>query len=130
MTSAFGRHDPSGWTGSILHVDLSDGAVTRLDTLAYAGDYLGGRGIATRLYWEMVPPDTGALAPDNPLIFMTGPLGATGAQGASRFVAAGKSPMTLPEGFCCGNLGGYFGPYLKRAGFDGLVITGCADRPV
>lgn len=130
MTSAFGRHAPSGWTGSILHVNLSDAAITRLDTLAYTDNYLGGRGIATRLYWEMVLPDTGALAPDNPLIFMTGPLGATGAQGASRFVAAGKSPMTLPEGFCCGNLGGYFGPYLKRAGFDGMVITGKADRPV
>ncbi|MFO7990443.1 MAG: aldehyde ferredoxin oxidoreductase N-terminal domain-containing protein, partial [Desulfotignum sp.] len=99
-------------------------------TPAYSDNYLGGRGIATRLYWEMVAPDIDALAPDNHLIFMTGPLGATGAQGASRFVAAGKSPMTLPEGFCCGNLGGYFGPYLKRAGFDGLVITGRADRPV
>jgi aldehyde:ferredoxin oxidoreductase len=119
-----------GWTGTILHVNLSDGAVTRLATPAYSDKYLGGRGIATRLYWEMVSPDTDALAPDNHLIFMTGPLGATGAQGASRFVAAGKSPMTLPEGFCCGNLGGYFGPYLKRAGFDGLVITGQADRPV
>jgi aldehyde:ferredoxin oxidoreductase len=119
-----------GWTGTIVHVNLSDAAVTRLDTPAYSDNYLGGRGIATRLYWEMVAPDIDALAPDNHLIFMTGPLGATGAQGASRFVAAGKSPMTLPEGFCCGNLGGYFGPYLKRAGFDGLVITGRADRPV
>ena len=119
-----------GWTGTIVHVNLSDAAVTRLDTRAYSDKYLGGRGIATRLYWEMVAPEIDALAPDNHLIFMTGPLGASGAQGASRFVAAGKSPMTLPEGFCCGNLGGYFGPYLKRAGFDGLVITGRADRPV
>ncbi|MEX1300246.1 MAG: aldehyde ferredoxin oxidoreductase N-terminal domain-containing protein [Desulfotignum sp.] len=119
-----------GWTGSILHVDLSDCVIRRLDTRAYSNKYLGGRGIATRLYWEMVRSDTDALAPGNHLIFMTGPLAATGAQGASRFVVAGKSPMTLPEGFCCGNLGGYFGPYLKRTGFDGLVITGRSERPV
>ncbi len=119
-----------GWTGKILHVNLSDGAITHLNTLDHTDQYLGGRGMATRLYRDMVAPDTGALAPENHLIFMTGPLGATGAQGASRFVVVGKSPLTLPEGFCYGNLGGYFGPYLKRAGFDGLVITGRADRPV
>ncbi|MCF8113166.1 MAG: hypothetical protein K9K21_04845 [Desulfotignum sp.] len=130
MTSDIPAQPIFGWTGSILHVDLSDSAVTRLDSLTYADKYLGGRGIATRLYWEMVKPEARALAPDNHLIFMTGPLGATGAQGASRFVVAGKSPMVLPEGFCYGNLGGYFGPCLKRAGFDGLVITGRAHRPV
>jgi aldehyde:ferredoxin oxidoreductase len=53
---------------------------------------------------------------------MSGFLVATGAQGASRFVVAGKSPMLLPEGFCYGNLGGFFGSYLKRAGYDGIVI--------
>ena len=92
--------------------------------------YLGGRGIATRLYWEMVQPATGALDPENHLIFMTGPLGATGVQGASRFIVAGKSPMTLPEGFCYGNLGEFFGPYLKRAGYDGIVITGKSETPM
>ncbi|MDT8379993.1 MAG: aldehyde ferredoxin oxidoreductase N-terminal domain-containing protein [Desulfotignum sp.] len=130
MTSVIKRHEFFGWTGSILHVNLSDFAVTRLDTPAYSDKYLGGRGMATWLYRDMVPADTDALGPGNPLIFMTGPLGATGAQGASRFVVAGKSPMTLPEGFCYGNLGGFFGPGLKRAGFDGLVITGRANRPV
>ncbi|MCF8093446.1 MAG: hypothetical protein K9K40_13435, partial [Desulfotignum sp.] len=84
MTSDIPAQPIFGWTGSILHVDLSDSAVTRLDSLTYADKYLGGRGIATRLYWEMVKPEARALAPDNHLIFMTGPLGATGAQGASR----------------------------------------------
>lgn len=130
MTSVIKQHEFFGWTGSILHVNLSDFTVTRLNTPAYSNKYLGGRGMATRLYRDMVPADTDALGPGNPLIFMTGPLGGTGAQGASRFVVAGKSPMTLPEGFCYGNLGGFFGPGLKRAGFDGLVITGRATRPV
>ncbi|MGQ9656154.1 MAG: aldehyde ferredoxin oxidoreductase N-terminal domain-containing protein, partial [Thermodesulfobacteriota bacterium] len=118
-----------GWSGKILKVDLSDGKIAHLDTMAYADRFLGGRGIATRLYWEGVSPDTGALEPGNRLIFMTGPLVATGVQGASRFEVVGKSPMTLPEGFCYGNLGGFFGPALKRAGYDGIVVEGRAGSP-
>jgi aldehyde:ferredoxin oxidoreductase len=120
----------NGWCGRILEVDLSSRRFSERETRAYAADYLGGRGIATRIYWESAEARAGAFDPANLLIFMTGPLGATGAQGASRFVVAGKSPMRRPEGFCCGNLGGYFGPHLKRAGFDGLVISGASDAPV
>ncbi len=61
---------------------------------------------------------------------MTGPLTATGAQGASRFEVVGESPMLMPEGFCYGNMGGYWGPALKRAGFGGLMVSGKANRPV
>ncbi len=120
----------NGWCGRILKVDLSSETITELDTQPYAKQFLGGRGIATRLYWENVPADTGAFDPENHLIFMTGPLTATGAQGASRFEIVGKSPMLLPEGFCYGNMGGYWGPALKRAGFDGLMVSGKANRPV
>lgn len=119
-----------GWCGSILKVDLSTRSISKLDTMAYSNLFLGGRGIASRLYWELNKPETSAFDPENHLIFMTGPLGATGAQGASRFIVMGKSPMMYPEGFCYGNLGGFFGPYLKRAGFDGLVVTGQSDHPV
>ncbi|MCB2167665.1 MAG: hypothetical protein KQI78_08390 [Deltaproteobacteria bacterium] len=120
----------NGWCGRILDVDLSNRRLSERETRVYAADYMGGRGIATRLYWESANSGASAFDPSNLLIFMTGPLGATGAQGASRFVVAGKSPMRRPEGFCCGNLGGYFGPHLKRAGFDGVVISGAADTPV
>ena len=119
-----------GWSGKILEVDLTRRQMTERETWSYAERFIGGRGVATRLYWEFVDPGVGAFDPENRLIFMTGPLGATGAQGASRFVVAGKSPMRRPEGFCCGNLGGYFGPHLKRAGFDGIVVSGAADTPV
>lgn len=119
-----------GWSGRILVVDLSSRRLSALETGPYAEGYMGGRGIATRLYWESVGAGVGSFDAENHLIFMTGPLGATGAQGASRFVVAGKSPMRRPEGFCCGNLGGFFGPHLKRAGFDGVVISGAAQRPV
>ena len=122
--------DIYGWCGKILNVDLSNSRVTERDTMDYADRYLGGRGIATRIYWEEVGPDVGAFDPENRLILMSGPLGGTGVQGASRFEAVGKSPMLMPEGFCYGNLGGFFGPYLKRAGYDGIVISGRSEKPV
>jgi aldehyde:ferredoxin oxidoreductase len=122
--------DTNGWCGKILFADLSSGRMEERETSAYARLYLGGRGVATRIYWETVDAGVTAFDPGNHLIFMTGPVEATGAQGAARFVVAGKSPMRKPEGFCYGNLGGYFGPHLKRAGFDGVVIHGASDRPV
>jgi aldehyde:ferredoxin oxidoreductase len=119
-----------GWCGKILTIDLSELRISELETMDYADRFLGGRGIATRIYWEEVGPDVRAFDPENRLIFMTGPLGATGAQGASRFEVVGKSPMLLPEGFCYGNLGGFFGPSLKKAGYDGVVISGRSPKPV
>jgi aldehyde:ferredoxin oxidoreductase len=122
--------DIFGWCGKILNIDLSNSRVTERNTMDYAERFLGGRGIATRIYWEEVGPNVGAFDPENRLILMSGPLGGTGVQGASRFEAVGKSPMLMPEGFCYGNLGGFFGPYLKRAGFDGIVISGRSEKPV
>jgi len=119
-----------GWCGQILKVDLSTGRTSTMDTMPYADRFLGGRGIATRIYWEEVPPGIGAFHPENRLIFMTGPLVATGIQGAARCIVVGKSPMLVPEGFCYGNIGSFLGPYLKRAGYDGLIIHGRAKRPV
>jgi len=72
------------WCGKILKTDLSTHGISEMETMAYAGRFLGGRGIATRIYWEEVEPEVCAYDPRNCLIFMTGPLGATGAQGASR----------------------------------------------
>jgi aldehyde:ferredoxin oxidoreductase len=119
-----------GWMGKILHVDLTSSEISTLPTQPYAGKYLGGRGIASRLYRETVKPETGAFEPANHLIFITGPLVATGAQGATRMAVAGKSPMTCPEQYCYGNIGGFFPAELKKAGYDGLVVTGCAPHPV
>ena len=121
--------DIFGWCGKILKVDLTHAETADLDTMEYASRFLGGRGIATRIYWEEVAPDVGALDPDNRLILMSGPLAATGVPGGSRFSVVGKSPMRMPEGFCYGNLGGYFAPALKKAGYDGIVVTGRAKRP-
>lgn len=119
-----------GWMGKLLHVDLTSSQINRSSIQAYSEKYLGGRGIASRIYWETVPPEIRAFDPENYLIFMTGPVVATGTQAATRMSVAGKSPMTLPEGYCYGNIGGFFGAELKKAGFDGVIITGRAPKPV
>ena len=120
----------NGWMGKILSVDLTNSAISTISTEPYAEKYLGGRGIASRLYWEKVPPEVGAFDPANHLIFMTGPLVGTGTQAATRMSVVGKSPMTFPEGYCYGNIGGFFGAELKRSGFDGIIISGRMDSPV
>jgi len=119
-----------GWMGKILQVDLSSSGISEIPTQPYAEKYLGGRGVASRLYQEKVTPEVKAFDPENRLIFMTGPLLATGAQGAARMSVSGKSPMAYPEGYCYGNMGGLFPAELKKAGWDGIVIDGRADKPV
>ena len=119
-----------GWMGKILRINLGSSEIEEIPVQPYAEKYLGGRGIASRLYWERVPPDTRPFDPRNVLIFMTGPLVATGAQASTRLSVVSKSPMALPEGFCYGNLGGFFGPELKKAGYDGIIIEGKAPHPV
>jgi aldehyde:ferredoxin oxidoreductase len=115
--------------GKILHIDLTNAQISEIPTQQYAEKYLGGRGIASRLYWEKVTPAVKAFDPENLLIFMTGPLLATGAQGAARMCVAGKSPMAYPEGYCYGSMGGFFPAELKKAGWDGIVIDGRATKP-
>lgn len=121
----------SGWMGKILRIDLSTGKTSELNTMDYADRFLGGRGIATRIYWDEVAPDIDALSEKNCLIIMTGPLAGTPAPSGSRWIVCSKSPLTYPlEQFSYGNLGGFLAAELKSAGYDGIVITGKAERPV
>jgi len=119
-----------GWAGSIAHIDLTRRSVQRIDTARYSHEYIGGLGIGLRLYWEYARADADAFHPDNPLLFMTGPLAATPAPSASRLLVCGKSPCVFPEHFVSANLGGFFAAELKKAGYDGLMLTGRADSPV
>ena len=119
-----------GYCGRILEVDLSGGRCSDIPTADYAERFVGGRGIACRLYWERVSPETSALDPDNLLVFMTGPLaGFTGLSG-SRWGIYGRSPAMSPERFSYCNLGGSWGAHLKFAGYDGVAVHGRADKPV
>ena len=117
----------NGYAGKILKVDLSSGSITNAQTGDYADLFLGGRGIAARIYWDEVPPKITAADPENRLIFMTGPLCSVPGF-ASRFQVCGKSVATNQFSFC--NMGGSWGAYLKAAGYDGVVVSGKADKPV
>ena len=120
-----------GWTGRILRVDLSSGQITEQETLRYVPDYIGGRGIAVRIGWDEIPPGVGALDPDNVLMFFTGPLTGTTAPFSGRTTVSGLGPQGYPhEWFTRSNMGGHWGPELKYAGFDGVIVKGAADRPV
>jgi len=119
-----------GYAGSIARVDLSTGVVTDIPTEDYAEGYIGGRGMATRIYWEEVGPEVQAFDPENRLIFGTGPCAGFDGLAGARWVVCGKSPGTNPHFFSHSNLGGNWGAELKFAGFDGLVVQGSAERPV
>jgi aldehyde:ferredoxin oxidoreductase len=119
-----------GYTGKILRVDLSSGSTIDTPTMDYAERFLGGRGIAAKIYWDEVSPDVKAFDPENRLIFMTGPLAGLADLAGSRWQIYGKSPTTTPEHFCYSNLGGNWGAYLKFAGYDGIVIREKSDKPV
>jgi aldehyde:ferredoxin oxidoreductase len=116
--------------GKILRVNLSAGTLTVIQTQPYAEKYLGGRGIASGLYWEISGPGIKAFDPANPLIFMTGPLVASSARAANIMAVVGKSPAAFPESYSFGNISGNVAAELKKAGFDGIVVEGKAERPV
>jgi aldehyde:ferredoxin oxidoreductase len=119
-----------GYAGEILKVNLSDGNTTKLSTADYADRFLGGRGIAAKLYWDMVPPETKAFDPANCLIYITGPVAGFSGLAGCRWQICGKSPAGEPEAFSYANLGGKWGSALKYAGYDGLVVQGKSDKPV
>jgi aldehyde:ferredoxin oxidoreductase len=117
-----------GYTGRLLTVDLSTGQVGQLpvsDSLAEA--YLGGRGFIAKLLYDRLPRNIDPLGPQNEIILATGPATGTMIPTASRVAVGVKSPLTGT--ISASYMGGHFGPELKYAGWDGVIITGVADRP-
>lgn len=123
-------HEPYGWTGKIGLIDLGSGRVSLLPTRDWADAFVGGRGIAARLYWDLVSARTDALGPESALMLMAGPLAGTPAPACSRLVMLGTSPLLYPEQCTMASIGGTAAARMKAAGFDGLVISGRAPRPV
>lgn len=119
-----------GYMGRIARVDLSTSKVTHIPTENYTQSFIGGQGLAAKIYWDEVQPGVQALEPDNRLIFATGPCAGVEGLPAARWVVCGKSPATKPHLFSHCNLGGSWGAGLKSAGFDALVVQGKAEKPV
>ena len=118
-----------GFMGKILNVDLSTGQLSD-ETLdeRLCRDFLGGYGIGAKLLYDRMKPGVDALGPDNLLGIFTGPLTGSPSIEGNRFVVVCKSPLTDTWGDA--NCGGTFGPHLKFAGYDGILVSGAAEKPV
>ncbi|MFC1920016.1 aldehyde ferredoxin oxidoreductase family protein [Chloroflexota bacterium] len=117
-----------GYTGKIIHVDLSDRSLVEesLDD-GFNQLFLGGHGVGVRIIFSRQRAKVDPLGPENTIGFLTGPLTGTPALIGSRYTVVAKSPLTGTWGEA--NSGGYFGPYLKFSGYDGVFVTGIAERP-
>jgi aldehyde:ferredoxin oxidoreductase len=113
----------------ILKIDLTTGNIEEYQIPeAWQKDFLGGASLAARILYSSLRKELDPLAADAPLLFITGPLTGTSGPTTGRFVICGKGPATGL--WAESNIGGFWGPELRAAGFDGLWITGRAAEPV
>ena len=118
-----------GVWGKILCVDLTNHTshIENIDENLYE-QYLGGAGLAAKLLYDRTDAQTDPLGPNNPLIAFTGPFTGTKVPSSSRHHIVAMSPLTGIFGET--NVGGSWSVHFKKNGYDGLIVTGCADTPV
>lgn len=120
---------PFGYNGKILHVDLSKRSWTIEEPgVRWYRTYVGGSSMASYYLLKYLRPGTDPLSADNVLVFACSVLTGAPLSGFNRFTVAAKSPLSY--GFGETEAGGFWGPELKFAGFDGIVVRGKADKPV
>ncbi|MGD9821679.1 MAG: aldehyde ferredoxin oxidoreductase family protein [Aminobacteriaceae bacterium] len=118
-----------GYAGTVLWIDLTSGGISRKDLSAETiRPWLGGTGYAARLLFDGVPPGADPLGPENLFILATGPLTDNVVPGGGSLSVCCKSPLT--GGWGEARVGCDFGPELKRAGYDFVVLSGVSDRPL
>lgn len=117
------------YAGKILRLDMSSGKISWEPTSRYSERFMGGDGVAMKIMWDEISPGLHPFDPDNRLIFMTGPLTGTLAPTSGRFEVCTKAPGVDPFMPTRSGIGGYFGPELKFAGYDGLIVQGKAESP-
>ncbi len=119
----------SGITGKLLHVDLTT-RQTRTEEIPepMMRRYLGGGALAAHILLRDLAPGVDPLGPDNVLVFTTSVINGLSLSGSNRYTAAAKSPLT--GGYGESEAGGWWGPELRAAGWDGVVIRGKAEHPV
>ena len=118
-----------GYAGKIARINLTTGGVSSLSTWDYVPEYIGGRGICNKIFWDEVGPGVQGLDPENKLIIMTGPTTGTGIPAGGRTVIAGIAPQCFPEQYSWSSIGGWFGAEVKFTGYDGLILEGKAAQP-
>ena len=118
----------NSYAGKVLHVDLTKRSIKKQDLdMNFVKKHLGGKGFGARLLYDMILPKINPFSPENLIIFCTGPLTAT-MMPTNRYCIVTKSPLTGL--FSDSYAGGDFGPELKFAGYDIVVIRGKSPRPV
>ena len=118
-----------GYMGKMLFVDLSTGEIKEepLDE-NICRNFIGGNGIGARMLYSLQKCGVDPLGPENMLGILTGPFTGTIVPPGLRYMAVAKSPLT--GGWGEANSGGFFGPNMKFAGFDGVCFTGISPQPV
>lgn len=127
-----------GYHGIILDIDLSTGKIEKVAVPpADLEKFVGGQGLGMKILWDRLKkPGVNPLSPENPLIFMPGPFSGLPVPSSSRTCVVTKSPITSPaqsdyphaSTLTYSNMGGFFGPEIRFAGYDGIVITGKAKE--
>jgi aldehyde:ferredoxin oxidoreductase len=114
--------------GTILIIDLSARTIERIATSGYAKEFIGGAGVAARLFTECVPSDTRAFDEKNMLIFSTGPL--TGSLFGNKANVCSRAPEQPNHPYVHCGMGGQLPSEMKFAGYDHIVIKGQSEKPV
>ena len=113
----------------ILKIDLSTRQSKSFNVpTEWVKDYLGGASLGARILYDSLTEELDPFSPESPLLFMNGPLTGTLGPAVGRFVVCGKSPATGL--WAESNCGGFWGPELRFAGYDGLLIIGKSNSPV
>ncbi|MBP8640993.1 MAG: aldehyde ferredoxin oxidoreductase family protein [Oscillospiraceae bacterium] len=109
-------------------IDLSTGKISDYPiSKELYENYIGGKALAAKLLFDLMPAGVKALSADNVIIINTSPMNGTGAPSSSRFNMTFKNVMT--NGIASSNCGGQFGVMLKAAGYDGIILKGGASCP-
>ncbi|KPU46162.1 putative oxidoreductase YdhV [Oxobacter pfennigii] len=119
----------TGWTGKLLRVNLSTGSISTQDSMKYK-DFIGGSGFGHKILFDEVPAGTKALDEANKLIIAVGPFTGTGVPSSGRTNIVSLSPTNPYHAATDSHMGGNFGPWMKFAGYDAIVIEGASKSPV
>jgi len=118
-----------GFVGEIARVNLSTGEIKKEKlNEEWARLFIGGRGYGGKIIYDEVDPKIAPFAPDNKIVIATGPVGGSNAPASGRTMIITKAPLNGT--IASSNVGGFFGPQLKQAGYDMIIIEGKAEKPV